>query len=460
MHAAHHLTRLFTGGILDDAVPRDKTHPPPSLDLVSAACSARRAMRAVHASMLGPAVLVALAAGCISDVDDAAEHPPPHLPVAPGSLRLAVGDTVRLEIMGDTSAAPLEWSTEPRGIADIGAGGEVVGRSPGTTLATVSDGVRGGWAVITVAASRDDMGVPVLLREDSRFRLDGVEISPFGLRAANLLQSDAIANRFVASMDDLLEHGIQSFSLTLQGGRHTHGGNSAFNAYYRDGSLKPEYAQRLVRILDAARRKRMVPVVVMFYQGRDQELADTDAVHAAVRNTVELLRPWRHLWINAINEPNHAGYDQDILTTHEGQRELYRLAKSVDSARIVYVSHETGANDGFLSDSWGRLDAVSPPAQGDVMIEYARGWPEQYDSFREPGVFPEGWMQRAIRDADESVQRGGYWFLLACWHQKSDADGWPRFDAGGVGTRADPGVRPIWDRMRELTANAPFRAMR
>ncbi len=410
--------------------------------------------------MLGLAMLVAVAAGCISEVDDGADGPPPHLAVTPASSRLAPGDTVRLRIIGGESGAAPEWSTEPAGVADITAAGEVVARSPGTTLATVSDGVRRGWAVINVAASGDDMGMPVLLREDSRFRLGGIEISPFGLRAANLLQSDEIANSFIASMDDLLDHGLQSFSLTLQGGRHTHGGNSAFNAYYRDGSIKPEYAQRLVRILDAARKKRMVPVVVMFYQGRDQELTDTDAVRTAVRNTVELLRPWRHLWINAINEPNHAGYDQDILKTRAGQVELYRLAKSIDSTRIVYVSHETGANDGFLSDSWGRLDAVSPPAQGDVMIEYARGWPEHYDSFREPGVFPDGWMQRAIGDAEESVRRGGYWFLLACWHQKSDADGWPRFDKGGVGTRADPGVKPIWERMRELTANAPFRAAR
>ncbi|HEX6938526.1 MAG TPA: hypothetical protein VF158_03880 [Longimicrobiales bacterium] len=287
---------------------------------------------------------------------------------------------------------------------------------------------------------------PVLTRRGDVFALDGRPITPFGLRLANALQSDAIADRLIDHMDDMRAHGIQSFSLTIQGGRHTEGGNSAFNGYEPDGTLKPVYRNRLARILDAAAARRMVPVVVFFYRGRDQELDGSDAVRAAVRNTMEFLRPWRHLWVAIANEPYHDGYDQPLLTSADGYRELYRLAKEVDPGRIVYASDDRGANDGFVADTWGRAGRV-PPAAGDVSIEYRPGMDEMDD----PGIFSAEERERTRRDIEATARGGGYFFFHAAWHQKSDAPGWPRFDKGGAGTEADPGVAFAWDAMRAWT---------
>lgn len=285
---------------------------------------------------------------------------------------------------------------------------------------------------------------PILTREGNRFLLDGRPITPFGLRLANTLQSDEIADRMIAHMDEMRAHGIQSFSLTLQGGRHTEGGNSAFNAYTPDGELKPEYRDRLARVLNAAAEHRMVPVVVFFYRGRDEELNGSDAVRAAVRNTMEFLRPWRHLWVSIANEPYHGGYDQSLLTERAGYTELYRLAKEVDPERIVYASHDRGANDGFISDTWGRA-GKAPPRNGDVSIEYRPGLDEMDD----PGKFSAADRARAREEILATARGGGYFFLHAAWHQKADAPGWPRFDKGGAGTEEDPGVAFAWDAMRD-----------
>ena len=284
-----------------------------------------------------------------------------------------------------------------------------------------------------------------LTRDNGVFALDGVPISHFGLRVANALQSGEIAARFEDRLPDILAHGMQSFSLTIQGGRNTDGGNSGFNGFNADGTLKAEIRSRLTSILDASERLGMVPVVVLFYRGRDEELANADAVRRAVRETLTFLRPWRHAWVHLINEPGHSGYDRDILRTAAGQRELYALAKSIDPGRIVYVSHESGANDGFLSDSWSRNGVGASMPTGSVSIEYLR-----HDEYGAPGVFSETNRDLALADLEAAFAKRTYFFWHAAWHQKADAPGWPRFDKGGSGTSADPGVAWIWDRISGL----------
>lgn len=290
-------------------------------------------------------------------------------------------------------------------------------------------------------------GVPVLTRKHDTFKLDGRPISSFGIRVANALQNDEITQRLVEALDDLESHGMQSVALTIQGGRHTEGGNSAFNGFQADGSLDPRVADRLERVLAETAARNMVPVVTLFYRGRDQELDDVGAIRAAVVNTLEFLEPWSHAWVHLINEPNHPGFDHEVLTTASGQAELYRLAKRTDPDRIVNVGPGPGANDGFRVDTWARLPELQPPSDGNVSIEYVQG-----DSYDAPGRFDADNRARARRHAEAAHRSGGYWFWHAGWHQKADTDGWPRFDKGGAGTADGPGVAFIWNLMRELAS--------
>ena len=288
---------------------------------------------------------------------------------------------------------------------------------------------------------------PVLSRSGTVFLLDGKPIAPFGLRAANALQSDAATDRLIAALPSMRERGVQSVVVGLQGGRHTEGGNSAFSGFDAEGALVPELRDRLARLLDASAGTHVVAVVNLFYQGRDQELRNDEAVRQAVRTTLEFMAPWRHAWIHMINEPGHAGFDRRILTSPQGHATLHQLAKEIDPGRIVYVSQASGANDGFLADTWNRLPAVTPPTAGNVSIEYERG-----DSYDTPGVFTSRFREAAMRDAGEAARAGGYWFWHAAWHQKADAGDWPRFDPGGGGTATDPGTAFIWNTMRALGA--------
>jgi hypothetical protein len=283
---------------------------------------------------------------------------------------------------------------------------------------------------------------PVLTYDSRKFKLDGVEISPFGIRAVNSLQSDVITADFISHLDTMKEHGIQSVKLCVQGGRATEGGNSFFNGYNADGSLKSEFFNRLEDILNATSERGMVLVLQMFYRGQDQELADDEKVLNAVENTVNWLEAggWKHYWLHVINEWYHNGYDHDQLKTSAGQIEIYDLIKSINPDIITHVSDADGANDGFDADTG--LTALN----GDVVVEY-----HQKDSYDDPGVFGSEDRDNAVTHANTTVTNGGYWFWMAGWHQKADAEGWPRWDKGGEGTPESPGVSFIWNTMKSLS---------
>jgi hypothetical protein len=295
--------------------------------------------------------------------------------------------------------------------------------------------------------------LPVLTREDEQFLLDGVPITPFGLRAVNTLQSDEITQRLIDNLDLIKAYGVQSISVNIQGGRATEGGNSNFNGYNADGSLKSDVFDRLDALLNATAERDMVLVIQMFYRGRDQELTNDTAVLAAVENSVNWLEAggWNHYWLHVINEWYHQGFTRSQLRTPQGQVEIYDLIKSINSNIITHVSDATGANDGFEADTG------TTASNGHVVIEYLRG-----DTYDEAGVFGQGgpynyppnsgdYKEAAVADATATFNTGGYWFWHAGWHQKADTPGWPRFDKGGAGTESDPGVSFIWNQMRSLT---------
>jgi hypothetical protein len=280
---------------------------------------------------------------------------------------------------------------------------------------------------------------PTLTRSNNTFYLNGFAVSRFGLRAANALRTDAITQDFINKLDGIKSHGMQSVSISLQGGNF----GEPTNAFNADGTLKSEYKTRITTVMNAIAARNMVSVVSFYYQQRDQELTSpthTAAVIKAAEESTNFLKPWRNAWFYVINEPFHSGLS-DYLRSASGQSAIYNTIKNIDSARIIYVSDTS--NDGFTSKT-----GVSA-SNGNVIVEYQRK-----DEYPAPGVFDPGELEEAQTRAELTMNNGGYWFWHAAWHQKANVAGFPRFDKGGVGTASDPGVSPIWDKMQSLSGGA------
>jgi len=136
---------------------------------------------------------------------------------------------------------------------------------------------------------------------------------------------------FIAAMPEWKRHGVLCFDICLQGGNpqgYRRDQPWKNNAYRPDGSLKPAYMARLKRILDAADRLGMVPMVCLFYFGQDQYFENDEAVRRAVREGVGWLsrNGYRNVLLEIANECNNAKYDQPLLKPD-------RIAELFDVAR-------------------------------------------------------------------------------------------------------------------------------
>jgi hypothetical protein len=103
---------------------------------------------------------------------------------------------------------------------------------------------------------------------------------------------DRNTDEFVAAMPAWGSHGMLSFSLNLQGGNpqgYSRQQPWVNSAYDPEGELKPEYMERLSRILDRAGELGMAPIVGLFYFGQDQVLRNEAAVK---RQTQEGIVEW------------------------------------------------------------------------------------------------------------------------------------------------------------------------
>ncbi len=162
--------------------------------------------------------------------------------------------------------------------------------------------------------------------------------------------ADRNTTEFIAAMGDWRRHGLLAITLNLQGGspqgyskvQPWH--NSAFAA---DGSLRPDYMQRLKRVIDRADELGMVIILGYFYFGQDERLEN----EAAVKHGVDTATKWildegyRNVLVEVNNECDVKSYQHAILQP-DRVHELIERVKSyqrVDYRLLVGTSYGGGS---------------------------------------------------------------------------------------------------------------------
>ncbi|MDX2301972.1 MAG: hypothetical protein NW226_04190 [Microscillaceae bacterium] len=193
---------------------------------------------------------------------------------------------------------------------------------------------------------------------------------------------DRNTHEFVAAMESWKKHGLLAFTLNLQGGSPTGYGNKNWinSAFDPNGNLRPDYMNRLNKILQKADELGMVVILGYFYFGQDQTLLKEADVLQAVDHATDWLleKAYQNILIEINNEAD-IQYDHDILKAprvHElitrvksKQKKGFRLLVSTSYAGGKIPSVEIIKNSDFVLLHG---NGVSNPARISQMVDQVR----------------------------------------------------------------------------------------
>jgi hypothetical protein len=159
-------------------------------------------------------------------------------------------------------------------------------------------------------------------------------------------QPDANTDQFIARMPDYVAHGVDAFTISLQGGTPGYEGavNSAFNA---NGTLRDAYLKRVSRVIRTADANGCAIILSCFYQrqhSHTRALGDRASIHAAVTNTARWVasQGFTQVILEIANEYAHAGFAHwpagAWLRSHAAQVELIHATKTAALNLLVSTS--------------------------------------------------------------------------------------------------------------------------
>ena len=154
-------------------------------------------------------------------------------------------------------------------------------------------------------------------------------------------------SEFIAAMPEWKSHGLLAITVNFQGGSPEGYSKSQpwiSGAYLEDGSLRPEFAARMKRVLDAADANGMAVILGYFYFGQDQRLKDEAAiVHATDEATNWILAGgWKNVLVEVNNETNIKAYDHDILRPARIHELIERVHNAERDGRHLLVGTSYG----------------------------------------------------------------------------------------------------------------------
>lgn len=155
---------------------------------------------------------------------------------------------------------------------------------------------------------------------------------------------------FIAAMPEWKKHGLLAFTVNFQGGSPEGYSKSQpwdTGAFEADGSLRPAFAARMKRVLDAADANGMVAIVGYFYFGQDERLRDEAAVLRATDTATRWLLDggWRNVLVEVNNECDVASYDHEILKPGRVHELIERVKRTERDGRrlLAGTSYKGGA---------------------------------------------------------------------------------------------------------------------
>jgi hypothetical protein len=154
-------------------------------------------------------------------------------------------------------------------------------------------------------------------------------------------------SEFISAMPLWKANGLLAVTVNLQGGspegysKRQTWITGAFNA---NGTLRPDYTNRMGRVLDAGDKLGMAVIVGYFYFGQDQHLSDEASVLRATDEATEWLLDggWGNVLVEVNNETNVRAYDHEILRPDRVHELIQRVRGTEKDGRRLLVGTSYG----------------------------------------------------------------------------------------------------------------------
>jgi hypothetical protein len=152
---------------------------------------------------------------------------------------------------------------------------------------------------------------------------------------------------FLAALPLYRQHGLLAFTINVQGGnprgysQHQPWHNSGWT---EDGELRPEYEDRLRRVISRADELGLVVIIGLFYFGQDERLRDEDTVKAALDLGVNwvLENSFTNVLIEVNNECDVPRYEHEVLQPHRVHELIERVKQTTRDGRRLLVGTSYG----------------------------------------------------------------------------------------------------------------------
>ena len=309
------------------------------------------------------------------------------------------------------------------------------------------------WAADERAATRE-----FEIRDDRAY-LGGQQVDLWGLRCGNALHSEAITERHIRNLDNIVAHGINLIGVYIQGSNAGWpDADAALNGFTRDGKLKPVVAKRLETLIREADQRGMVVMVGLFTHRKDQDFYDDAAIQRAIEEAARFLsqRKLKNVFVDIIHEFSHPErMDKEIFREPDGEAKKAKLtawfkAIAPDIEVGVCPDMRSGTGDSYPGMDVRIIQKEMPiPATGFVVnVETQR-----QDAYQNDGIFNQTNLDKIFADcqrylaAPNAVMMFHAAFVQGITNFSGSA---PHAEMGGYGTGAnDRGVRFYYEWVRD-----------
>lgn len=309
------------------------------------------------------------------------------------------------------------------------------------------------WAGDETASTRE-----FEIRNNASY-LGGHQVCLWGIRCGNALHSEAITERHVRNLDNMVEHGINLIGVYIQGSNAGWpDADAALNGFTRDGRLKATAAKRLAMLIREADRRGMVVMVGLFTHRKDQEFYDDAAIQRAIEESARFLseQKLKNVFVDIVHEFSHPGQmDKEIFREPNGEAKKARLTawfKSIAPDIEVGICPDINSGTG---DSYPGMDVciiqkqMPIPATGFVVnVETLR-----QDVYQNDGIFNQTNLDYILADCQRyQAASNAAMMLHAAFIQgiTNYSGSAPHAEMGGYGTGAnDRGVRFYYEWVRD-----------